>query len=92
MWKIPQLHPGKSRGEAANKKRPKEKSRCSPALPWAGRIIRREPSLASTAGEAWPLRVSEETFADLLLPRLRTFPAGVTQPSPAPGTGAGLLG
>lgn len=58
----------------------------------AVRDIPREPGLAGTEGEVWPLRVSKETSADLLLSRLLTFPAGVTQLSPALGTGAGLPG
>jgi len=58
----------------------------------AGRGIPGELGLAGTEGEAWPLRVSKDTSADLLLPRHLTFPAGVTQLAPAPGTGAGLPG
>lgn len=59
--KIPQLHPGKSGGEAAKEKRGQEKSRCSPALPGLAE--------ASPGSPAWPapgpLRVPGETSADL---------------------------
>lgn len=60
-WKIPQLHPGKSGGEAAKEKRREEKSRCSPALSGLAEAFPGSPAWPALG----PLRVPEETSADL---------------------------